>query len=96
MVEPEFPKDFFEFMQKAWNPMAFPLPGMITPTVDIGEIEKKIAELKAVEAWLTVNTGLVQMTVKTLEMQKSAIESLRATGEAAAKASSATPGSTSP
>lgn len=83
MAEQDFPKDLFDFMQKMWNPMSFPLPGMITPTVDIGEIEKKIGELKTVETWLTMNTGLVQMTIKTLEMQKAALDSLRAAGEAA-------------
>ncbi len=83
MAEQDFPKDFFDFMQKMWNPMSFPLPGMITPTVDIGEIEKKIGELKTVETWLTMNTGFLQMTIKTLEMQKAALESLRAAGEAA-------------
>lgn len=85
MAEQDLPKDFFDFMQKMWNPMSFPLPGMITPTVDIGEIDKKISELKAVVTWLTMNTGFVQMTIKTLEMQKDALESLRAAGEAAAK-----------
>jgi len=76
MAEPEgLPKDMFEFMQKMWNPLSFPIPGMITPTVDIKEIEKKIGELKAVEAWLTLNVGFVQMTIKTLEMQKQALES---------------------
>lgn len=78
MAEPELPKDMFEFMQKMWNPMSFPIPGMLTPTVDIGEIEKKIVELKSVENWLTMNVGFVQMTVKTLEMQKAALESLQA------------------
>lgn len=78
MAEPELPKDMFEFMQKMWNPMSFPIPGMLTPTVDIGEIEKKIAELRSVENWLTMNVGFVQMTVKTLEMQKAALESLQA------------------
>ena len=81
MAEQDFPKDFFELMQKMWNPMSFPLPGMITPTVNIEEIEKKIGELKTVETWLTMNTGFVQMTIKTLEMQKAALESLRAAGE---------------
>ena len=85
MAEQNVPKDWFEFMQKMWNPLSFPLPGMITPTVDIGEIDKKIGELKAVETWLTMNTGFVQMTIKTLEMQKAALESLRAAGEAAGK-----------
>ena len=87
MAEQDVPKDWFEFMQKMWNPMSFPLPGMITPTVNVEEIEKKISELQAVENWLTMSTGFVQMTIKTLQMQKSALESLRAAGEAAAKAS---------
>ena len=83
MAQQDIPKDWFEFMQKMWNPMSYPLPGMITPTVNVEEISKKIGELKSVETWLTMNTGFVQMTIKTLEMQKAAIESLRAAGEAA-------------
>jgi hypothetical protein len=83
MAEQDIPKDWFDFMQKMWNPMSYPLPGMITPTVNIEEIDKKIGELKSVETWLTMNTGFVQMTIKTLQMQKAALESLRAAGEAA-------------
>ena len=78
MAEQGLPKDMFEFMQKMWNPMSFPIPGMVVPTVDIGEIEKKISELKTVETWLTMNVGFVQMTIKTLEMQKAALESFQA------------------
>ena len=77
--QPELPKDWLGFMQQMWNPMSFPMPGMALPTVDVKEIERKIGELKAVETWLTMNVGFVQMTVKTLEMQKAALESL-ATG----------------
>jgi len=44
----------------------------------VKEIEKKIGELKTVETWLTMNVGFVQMTIKTLEMQKAALESLTA------------------
>ena len=76
MAEPELPKDMFEFMQKMWNPLGFPMPGVVTPTMDVRELEKKIAELKAIENWLTMSVGFVQMTVKTLEMQKAALESL--------------------
>ena len=46
--QPELPKDWLEFMQKMWNPMSYPIPGMAMPTVNIEEIERKIAELKAV------------------------------------------------
>jgi hypothetical protein len=83
--EHDLPRDWFEFMQKMWNPTSFPLPGMITPTVNIDEINKKITELSAVENWLTMSAGFVQMTIKTLQLQKSALESLRAAGEAAAR-----------
>jgi len=76
--EPELPKDWLEFMQKMWNPMTFPMPGMAIPTVNVEEVAGKIAELKAVETWLTMQVGLLQMTVKTLEMQKAALESLAA------------------
>jgi len=76
--EPELPKDWLEFMKKMWNPMSFPMPGMAMPTVNVDEVERKIAELKAVETWLTMQVGLLQMTVKTLEMQKAALESLAA------------------
>ena len=79
MAEPGLPKDFFEFMQKMWNPLSFPIPGMFTPTVSVEEIEQKISELKTVETWLTINLGFVQMTIKTLEMQKAALESLAGT-----------------
>ena len=79
--QPELPKDWLEFMQRMWNPMAFPMPGVGMPTVDVKEIEKKIAELKTVETWLTMNVGFVQMTIQTLEMQKSALETLGASGK---------------
>ena len=78
MAETGLPKDMFEWMQKMWNPMSFPIPGMMTPTADPEEIQTKIRELKSVETWLTMNVGFVQMTIKTLEMQKAALESLGA------------------
>jgi hypothetical protein len=91
MAEQEIPKDFFEFMQKMWNPMGFPIPGMIAPTMNVEDLDKKIAELKAVETWLMMNTGFVQMTIKTLEMQRAGLESLQAAGKAAADRVKKTP-----
>lgn len=76
MAEQGLPKDLFEFMQKMWNPMSFPIPGMLQPTANIEEIQAKISELKTVENWLTMNVGFVQMTIKTLEMQKAGLEAL--------------------
>ena len=70
-------KELFEFFQKMWNPMSFPIPGMFQPTMDVKEIEKKIQELQAVENWLKMNLTFVQMTGKTLEMQKSALDTIQ-------------------
>jgi hypothetical protein len=50
----------------------------MAPTLDVKEIEKKITELKTVESWLKMNLGFVDMTIKTLELQKAAFESLAA------------------
>ena len=78
----DYSKDLFEFFQKMWNPTSFPLPGMFTPTMNVEDIEKKIAELQSVENWLKMNLTFLQMTIKTLEMQKAALESLTAASKA--------------
>jgi hypothetical protein len=69
-------KELWESLQKMWNPMSFPVPGMFTPMMTVEEVEKKIAELQSVENWLKVNLGLLQMSIKTLEMQKSALQAI--------------------
>jgi hypothetical protein len=76
-------KELFEFFQKMWNPMSFPIPGMFQPTMSVEEVEKKIIELQSVENWLKMNLTFVQMTVKTLEMQKSALETIQESAKAA-------------
>jgi hypothetical protein len=50
---------------------------MFTPTMSVEEVEKKIAELQSVENWLKMNLSFLQMTIKTLEMQKTALKTLQ-------------------
>jgi hypothetical protein len=70
-------KDLWESFQKMWNPAAFAMPGMFVPTMSIEEVEKKIAEMRSVENWLKMNLTFLQMTIKTLEMQKSALQAIQ-------------------
>jgi hypothetical protein len=70
------PKELWESLQKMWNPMSFPIPGMFTPAMTVEEVEKKITELQSVENWLKMNLGFLQMSIKTLEMQKSALQAI--------------------
>jgi hypothetical protein len=81
--------DPFEFLKKLWGPMGLPMPGMVTPTLDVAEIDKRIAELKSVETWLTMNLNLLKMSIQGLEMQRatlSAMQGMQAAGAGAAKA----------
>ena len=78
-------KELFEFFQKMWNPMSFPIPGMFQPTMSVEEVDKKIVELQSVENWLKMNLTFVQMTVKTLEMQKSALQTIQDSAAATAQ-----------
>jgi hypothetical protein len=73
----DYSKELFEFFQKMWNPASFPLPGMFTPSMNVEDIEKKISELQTVENWLKMNLAFLQMTIKTLELQKSALTTLQ-------------------
>jgi hypothetical protein len=74
MTEPVSAKEMFELFQKMVNPMAYPLQSLLTSALNVEELEKKIAELRTVEHWLQTNAALLQMTIKTLEYQKSVLE----------------------
>lgn len=74
--------EMFELIQKMWNPLNIPLPTLLTPTLDPVEIEKKITELRAVEGWLSMNLKMLQVTIQTLEMQKSGLQAISASAEA--------------
>ncbi|MFO1205789.1 MAG: PhaM family polyhydroxyalkanoate granule multifunctional regulatory protein [Burkholderiales bacterium] len=74
--------EMFELIQKMWNPLNIPLPSLLTPTLDPAEIERKITELKAVEGWLSMNLKMLQVTIQTLEMQKSGLQAISASADA--------------
>ena len=66
-----------------WGGMGMSLPGMVSPTLDVAEIEKKVADLKAVENWLKMNLSMLQMTIQGLEMQCVTLNAVRAMGQMA-------------
>lgn len=71
-------QDPLEFVRSMWNNMGFSLPGMVTPTLDVDELDKRIADLKAVEGWLKMNLNMMQMTTQGLEMQRAALAAVKA------------------
>jgi hypothetical protein len=56
----------------------FPNPAAMFATLDPAEIDKKIAELRVIENWLAMSQNFMQMSIKTLELQKASLEAMRA------------------
>lgn len=79
-------QDPLDFVRGMWSNMGFSLPGMVTPTLDIDELDKRIADLKAVENWLKMNLSMLQMTTQGLEMQRAAIAAVQAMSQHAREA----------
>ncbi|MDR2015625.1 MAG: hypothetical protein LBP99_08445 [Azoarcus sp.] len=70
--------DPLEFVRNMWGRMGFTLPGMVTPTLDVGELEKRIGDMRAVEGWLKMNLSMLQMAIQGLDMQRAAIAAVHA------------------
>jgi hypothetical protein len=81
-------QDPLEFVRGMWSNMGFSLPGMVTPTLDVDELDKRIADMKAVEGWLKMNLNMLQMTIQGLEMQRAALAVVKAMSQHAQGADS--------
>jgi hypothetical protein len=77
MADPNAPQDPFEMFRRLWGPLGVPVPGMAMPTMDPKEVEKRVADLKSVEAWLAMNLNMVRFAIQGLEMQRSALEAMK-------------------
>ncbi len=82
----EKPQDPLEFLRSMWGKLGFALPGVVTPTVDLDELDKRVADLKAVEGWLKMNLGMLQMSIQGLEMQRATLATWQAMGKATSDA----------
>jgi len=97
--------DPFELLKKLWAPTGLPVPGMVIPTLDPAEIDKRIDDLKRVENWMTTNLNVLRMSIQSLEMQKATLAVMAAAmpvqadakpGAAKTEAKTETAGSSTP
>jgi uncharacterized protein YjgD (DUF1641 family) len=74
---------------------SFNFPGMSSlnpfgiPMVDMEELDKRIKDLKSVEAWLSMNLNILQTTIQGLEVQKATLSALHGIAETMKSASTA-------
>lgn len=73
--------DPMAFLRNLWGGNGFALPGMVTPTIDTDELDKRIKDLKTVEGWLRTNLSMLSMTIQNLEMQRTTLGAMRNMGE---------------
>ena len=59
--------------------LPFPNPAAMFAALDPAEIERKIGELRIIEGWLAMSLNMMQMSIKTLELQHASLEALQAT-----------------
>ncbi len=71
-----------DLVKKAWS--SFNLPSSLAPTMDIDELDKRIADLKAVEQWLNVNLSMLHGTIQGMEIQRGTLAAIKAFGQAVA------------
>ena len=78
--------DALEMMRKTWSGMN--VPSSLQPTMDIGEIDRRIADLRVVEQWLQLNQTMLQTTIQTLEIQRNTVAAFQAFTKAGAMVAS--------
>lgn len=97
MANPQMPQmpgaavvtDTLDFVKNLWGSMSVPgmgVPGITAPTMSVEELDKKISDLKAVEAWLNLNTSMLRGSIQALEVQRGTIATLKSMGASLAAA----------
>lgn len=95
MLKPQLPNipgvgavaDTLDFVKNLWGSMSIPgMPSISAPTMSVDELDKKIADLKAVESWLNVNVSMLRGTIQALEVQRGTIATLKSLGATLANA----------
>ena len=89
--------DTLEFVKNLWGGMNIPgaMPGMGSmhmpgAGLSVEDLDKKIADLKAVESWLNLNLGMLRGSIQALEIQRGTLATLKAMGDSMAQAMSQT------
>lgn len=72
--------DFLQGLAQSAGAAASPLgrvPQWVAPTVSVEEVDKRIAELKAVQFWLEQNGRALTATIQALEVQRMTLSTLK-------------------
>lgn len=82
------PPDPLEWLKRMMAPGIGPA-AVHVPLFDVADIERRIAELRAVEGWMNAQLKLLQLSVEALEVQKRTLQAMGAPGGTAQSAADA-------
>ncbi len=69
-----------DFVRSLWAGAPGVTPGFAIPTFDIGEIDKRIQDLRAALTWLEMNVNMLKATIQGMEVQRNTLAALTAMG----------------
>jgi hypothetical protein len=70
--------DTMDFVKRAWATLDLSsLSSPFTPTLSVEELDKRIADLRAVEQWLALNQGMLRNTIQGLEIQRGTLAAVQ-------------------
>lgn len=70
------PQDPLATIKNLWAQAGLPFPAAVMP-LDADALDRKIAELKAVQLWLQSNLSMLQGSIQFLEMQKAGAQAMQ-------------------
>jgi hypothetical protein len=80
--------DTLDFVKNLWGSMNIPgasLPGMGAPALSTEDLDKRIADMKAVESWLNLNLTMLRGTIQAMEVQRNTLATLKSMGASMAE-----------
>src|SRR5438067_12137280 len=94
MLKPPAPSipgmtDTLDFVKNLWGSMNIPgtgMSGLGGPTLSTDDLDKRIADLKAVESWLNMNLSMLRGTIQAMEVQRGTLAALKSMGASMAEA----------
>ena len=84
--------DTLDFVKNLWGSMNIPgagmsgMGGMASPPMSVEDLDKRIADMKAVESWLNLNLSMLHGTIQAMEVQRSTLVTLKSMGASMAEA----------
>ena len=100
MLKPSAPAmpgmtDTLDFVKNLWGSMQIPgtglpgmpgMPGLAAPPMSPEDLDKRIADLRAVESWLNLNLTMLRGSIQALEVQRGTLMTLKTMGASMAEA----------